>query len=80
MAKIVMSTEHDHSQAKKGRTAGLSIAGSMLLWIAMQWAAKEFGFPTRLMLLLDLAVMAVMFWSLVVTFQIWRSRRHADKG
>ena len=46
----------------------------------MQWAAKEFGFPTSLMLLLDLAVMAVMFWSLVVTFQIWRSRRHADKG
>ena len=75
-----MSTEHDHIQAKKGRIAGISIAGSMLLWIAMQWAAKDFGFPTRLMLLLDLAVMAVMFWSLIVTFQIWRSRRDANKG
>ena len=75
-----MSTEHDHIQATKGSIAGLSIAGSMLLWIAMQWAAKDFGFPTRLMLLLDLAVMAVMFWSLIVTFQIWRSRRDANKG
>tara|TARA_B100000795_G_C22614781_1_gene366510 strand:+ start:125 stop:367 length:243 start_codon:yes stop_codon:yes gene_type:complete len=80
MVSIVMSTEHDDIQAKKGRIAGLSIAGSMLLWIAMQWAAKDFGFPTRLMLLLDLAVMAVMFWSLIVTFQIWRSRRDANKG
>ena len=80
MAPIVMSTEHDHIKTKKSRIAGLSISGSMLLWIAMQWAAKEFGFPTRLMLLLDLAVMAVMFWSLVVSFQIWWSRRHADKG
>jgi|TARA_B100000787_G_C16045016_1_gene228664 hypothetical protein len=80
MELIVMSTEHDHIQANKGRIAGLSIAGSMLLWIAMQWAAKDFGFPTRLMLLLDLAVMAVMFWSLIVTFQIWRSRRDANKG
>ena len=80
MAPITMTTEHNNIQAKKGRIAGLFIAGSMLLWIAMQWAAKEFGFPTRLMLLLDLAVMAVMFWSLVVTFQIWWSRRHADKG
>ena len=80
MVPTVMNTEQDNIQAKKGRIAGLSIAGSMLFWMAMQWAAKDFGFPTRLMLLVDLAVMAVMLWSLVVTFQIWRSRRDVDKG
>jgi hypothetical protein len=32
------------------------------------------------MLLLDLAVMAAMVWSLIVTFQIWRARRDAGKG
>jgi len=75
-----MSTQHDHIQAKKGRTAGLVIAGFMLAWLGMQWVAVELNLSNRYMLLLDLAVMAAMVWSLVVTFQIWRTRRDADKG
>jgi hypothetical protein len=75
-----MPPQHDHIQAKKGRKAGLIIAGSMLVWLGMQWAAVELNMSSRYMLLLDLAVMAAMVWSLVVTFQIWRTRRDADKG
>ena len=75
-----MPPQHDHIQAKKGRTAGLIIAGSMLVWLGMQWAAVELNMSSRYMLLLDLAVMAAMVWSLVVTFQIWRTRRDVDKG
>jgi|TARA_B110000459_G_scaffold73948_1_gene83205 hypothetical protein len=75
-----MPPQHDHIQAQKGRTAGLVIAGSMLVWLGMQWAAVELNMSSRYMLLLDLAVMAAMVWSLVVTFQIWRTRRDADKG
>ena len=75
-----MPPQHDHIQAKKGRTAGLVIAGSMLVWLGMQWAAVELNMSSRYMLLLDLAVMAAMVWSLVVTFQIWRTHRDADKG
>jgi hypothetical protein len=75
-----MPPQHDYIQAKKGRTVGLVIAGSMLVWLGMQWAAVELNMSSRYMLLLDLAVMAAMVWSLVVTFQIWRTRRDADKG
>ncbi|MDB2501107.1 DUF5337 domain-containing protein [Planktomarina temperata] len=75
-----MHSEKDHIQAKKGRTASLVIAGAMLIWLAMQWAAVQLDISSRYMLLLDLAVMAAMVWSLIVTFQIWRSRRDADKG
>ena len=75
-----MYSEKDHIQAKKGRTASLVIAGAMLIWIGMQWAAVQLDISSRYMLLLDLAVMAAMVWSLVVTFQIWRARRDADKG
>ena len=75
-----MHSEKDHIQAKKGRTASLVIAGAMLIWLAMQWAAVQLEISSRYMLLLDLAVMAVMVWSLIVTFQIWRARRDADKG
>jgi hypothetical protein len=75
-----MYSEKDHIQAKKGRTASLVIAGAMLIWLAMQWAAVQLDISSRYMLLLDLAVMAAMVWSLIVTFQIWRARRDADKG
>ncbi|MDC1335169.1 DUF5337 domain-containing protein [Planktomarina temperata] len=75
-----MHSEKDHIQAKKGRTASLVIAGAMLFWLAMQWAAVQLDISSRYMLLLDLAVMAAMVWSLIVTFQIWRARRDADKG
>ena len=75
-----MHSQKDHMQAKKGRTASLVIAGAMLIWLGMQWAAMQLDISSRYMLLLDLAVMAAMVWSLVVTFQIWRARRDADKG
>mgnify|MGYP000912357263 FL=1 len=75
-----MHSEKDHIQAKKGRTASLVIAGAMVIWLAMQWAAVQLDISSRYMLLLDLAVMAAMVWSLIVTFQIWRARRDADKG
>jgi len=75
-----MHSEKDHIQAKKGRTSSLVIAGAMLIWLAMQWAAVQLDISSRYMLLLDLAVMAAMVWSLIVTFQIWRARRDADKG
>ena len=75
-----MHNEKDHIQAKKGRTASLVIAGAILIWLAMQWAAVQLDISSRYMLLLDLAVMAAMVWSLIVTFQIWRARRDADKG
>jgi hypothetical protein len=75
-----MHSQKDHIQAKKGRTASLVIAGAMLIWLGMQWAAVQLDISIRFMLLLDLAVMAAMVWSLIVTFQIWRARRDADKG
>ena len=75
-----MHSQKDHMQAKKGRTASLVIAGAMLIWLGMQWAAVQLDISSSYMLLLDLAVMAAMVWSLVVTFQIWRARRDADKG
>ena len=75
-----MPTQDGSIQAKKGRTVSLVIAGSILLWLGMQWVAVELNISSRYMLLLDLVVMAAMVWSLLVTFQIWRTRRDADKA
>ena len=75
-----MPTQDGYIQAQKGRTVSLVIAGSILLWLGMQWVAVELNISSRYMLLLDLAVMAAMVWSLLVTFQIWRTRQDADKA
>ena len=49
-----MPQQKDYIQAQKGRTASLVIAGSMLIWFGMQWAAVELHISSRYMLLLDL--------------------------
>jgi hypothetical protein len=52
----------------------------MLLWLGLQWVAVELEISGRIMLLIDLFVMAAMLWSLIITFQIWRARRHSGRG
>lgn len=75
-----MTTKRYHNDKIKGRLAGLSIAGSMLLWLGLQWLAVEFNLSVRTMLLVDLSVMAIMIWSLIITFQIWRKSRLSDES
>ncbi|MDA9238350.1 DUF5337 domain-containing protein [Planktomarina sp.] len=75
-----MSGKQDHIQSKKGRLAGLVIAGSMLLWLGLQWLATELNLSVRLMLLIDFVVIAAMAWSLLITFQIWRARHHSERN
>jgi len=70
-----MRRDKDRSEARQGRLVALVIAGSMLIWIAAQALGPWLGLPGRYALLIDFAVMAALFWALVVTYQIWRKRR-----
>ena len=66
--------------ARKGQVVALVIAGAMLFWLIMQWAGPWLGLAGRYALLIDLAVMAAMLWSLVLTWQIWRARQNGKQG
>ncbi|SMC72679.1 MULTISPECIES: DUF5337 domain-containing protein [Primorskyibacter] len=70
-----MGRDQDQQTARQGRFVALVIAGSMLFWIAAQWVGPMLGLPGRYALLIDLAVLAALFWAMVVTYQIWRKRR-----
>lgn len=59
----------DRAQA---RLAALVIAGTMLLWLAANWAGRRFGWPSEYAFLADLAAMGALIWSLLVTWRIWR--------
>ena len=73
-----MQSERDPQISKKSRTVSLVIAGTMLLWLLMQALGPQIGLAGRYALLFDFAALAALFWALVVTFQIWRSRNSAD--
>ncbi|MFY0616882.1 DUF5337 domain-containing protein [Shimia sp.] len=65
--------------ARKGRVVSVVIAGTILIWLALNVIGKMAGLPGRFALLFDLAAMAALIWALVNIYQIWRARQ-ADKG
>jgi len=61
--------------AAQARMVALVLAGTMILWMGAQWLGGRMGWDTRYVFLFDLAALAAFFWALVVTCQIWRTRR-----
>ena len=55
-----MTDKEEIALARKGRMVGLVIAGTMVLWIAAQWLAPQFGLPGRYALLFDFAALAAL--------------------
>ena len=55
--------------------ASLVIAGSMIIWLIAQWVGPQVGLAGNYAILIDLFVLAALFWALVVAAQIWRKRR-----
>lgn len=73
-----MSQETDRQIARQGRVVALVIAGAMCFWIVMQWLGPQLGLPGRYTFLVDFAVLAALFWALVVGLQLWRKRRNNE--
>ncbi|OAN79332.1 hypothetical protein A8B82_08055 [Sulfitobacter sp. EhC04] len=75
-----MSEQSDKALSRKGQTVALVIAGTMLIWLAANWAGPALGLPGRYALLIDFAALAALFWALVLAYQLWQARRSADDG
>ena len=57
------------------RLAGGVMALTMLLWLSFQWLGGHYGLPVKYAFLADLAALAAMIWSLMVTWRSWRRRK-----
>lgn len=66
--------------ARDARMVAFVIAGTMILWMGAQWLGGKMGLDARYVFLFDLAALAAFFWALVVTYQIWRRHKAADRG
>ncbi|QFT60280.1 hypothetical protein FIU94_15740 [Sulfitobacter sp. THAF37] len=73
-----MNEQEESALSRKGQVVALVVAGTMLFWIAANWAGPAMGLPGRYALLIDFAALAALFWALVLTYQIWQARRSAD--
>ena len=68
----------ERALAAKGRMVSLVIAGTMVLWLIIQfWIGPMLGLTARYVILIDLLAMAALLWSFIVSFQIKRARKAA---
>ncbi len=67
--------ETDHRMARQSRNVAIVLVLTMVGWMGAQWLGGELGWDVRYAFLFDLAALAGFFWALVVTYQIWRTRR-----
>jgi hypothetical protein len=65
----------DVRRARQARLVGIVLAVTMILWMGAQLLGGQLGLETRFVFLFDLLAIAAFVWALVVTYQIWRSRR-----
>jgi hypothetical protein len=59
------------------RLAAIVMSLTMVLWIAGQYIGGQLGLDPRYAILLDLAAIAALVWSLFVTYWVWKARRRS---
>ncbi|MDO5622522.1 MAG: DUF5337 domain-containing protein [Paracoccus sp. (in: a-proteobacteria)] len=57
------------------RLVGGVIAATMLVWLAVNWAGRAYGWPAQYAFLADLAAIGALIWSLAVTWRLWKRRQ-----
>ncbi|MTH64345.1 DUF5337 domain-containing protein [Paracoccus shanxieyensis] len=62
------------------RLVAVVIAVTMLAWLGVQWMGGQLGWPVKYVFLADLLAIGALFWSLLVTWRIWRRRDASTRG
>lgn len=65
----------DSMNRGEARKVALVIVVAMVVWVAVQWLGRQFGWDVRYAFLADFAAIGAFLWALVVTIRIWRERR-----
>jgi hypothetical protein len=59
------------------RLAAAVLVATPLLWLLLTEIGRQYGWPVRLVFLIDLAAIAGFVFALAVTTRIWLRRRKA---
>ena len=78
-AQETSAEAQNRALAAKGRMVSLVIAGTMVLWLLVQfWIGPMLELTARFVVLIDLMAMAALLWALIVSLQIRRARKAAQ--
>ncbi len=72
---MTLSPDQEQALARKSRMVAVVIAVVVVLWMGAQWIGGRIGLDPKFAFLFDLAALAAFFWTMIVTYQIWRTRR-----
>ncbi len=72
---MTLSPDQEQALARKSRMVAVVITVAMVLWMGAQWIGGQMGMNPKFAFLFDLAALAAFFWTMIVTYQIWRTRR-----
>ncbi|HHI71762.1 MAG TPA: hypothetical protein ENJ91_12225 [Rhodobacteraceae bacterium] len=72
---MTLGPEQEKALARKARMVAVVITVAMVLWMGAQWIGGRIGLAPKYAFLIDLAALAAFFWTMIVTYQIWRTRR-----
>ncbi len=72
---MTLSPDQEQALARKSRMVAVVITVAMVLWMGAQWIGGRIGLDPKFAFLFDLAALAAFFWTMIVTYQIWRTRR-----
>jgi hypothetical protein len=72
---VAPDPDHDRRQAGQARLVAFVLAGTMIVWMGLQWLGGQMGWETRYVFLFDFLAIAAFVWAMVVTYRIWRNRQ-----
>ncbi|AHM02644.1 hypothetical protein roselon_00187 [Roseibacterium elongatum DSM 19469] len=70
------ATERERRRVRQVRLAAVVMSLTMVFWMGGQYLGSQLGWAPRFAFLLDLAAIAALVWSLVVTYLVWKARRN----
>lgn len=65
----------DHARAAKKRRLSVVCVIAAIAFMVIEFAGATFGWPNRVMGLLELGIIAMFVWVMIEAYKLWRTRQ-----
>ena len=65
----------ERARAAKNRQLAVVSIAAVIAFFVIQFAGATFGWPNRVMGLLELGIAAIFIWVMIEAYKLWRTRQ-----